>query len=383
MRKVCFIIVNRSNFARVKDLMVDINKDKSLKLQTIACSSSILSKYGSVNKDMKKAGIKIDYEVYSTVSGQNLNSMSKSTGMLLLELSTIFNKLKPDIIITIGDRFETIATAITASYQNIFLCHIQGGELTGSIDERVRHAVTKLSNLHFVCTERSKKILIQMGEKKDRVFNVGCSSIDLIKKINLKKKVNLKKYNFGVGSKTDLKKPYIVVLIHPDTIYYDQNKMLAKEICSALKKINSQVIWIWPNIDAGSDLISQYLSEFRDKNKHLKFNFYKHFKQEDYLRLISNSLLLVGNSSSGIREATYLGIPVVNIGTRQNMRERGKNVLDTKAKASEIYLAIKKQIKIKKYKKNTLYGKGESSKQILKILKNTKLNLEKRFQIKS
>ena len=183
MRKICFIIVNRSNFARVKNLMVDINKDKSLKLQTIACSSSILSKYGSVNKDMKKAGIKIDYEVYSTVSGQNLNSMSKSTGMLLLELSTIFNKLKPDIIVTIGDRFETIATAITASYQNIFLCHIQGGELTGSIDERVRHAVTKLSNLHLVCTERSKRILLQMGEKKDRVFNVGCSSIDLINSI--------------------------------------------------------------------------------------------------------------------------------------------------------------------------------------------------------
>ena len=138
--------------------------------------------------------------------------------------------------------------------------------------------------------------------------------------------------------------------------------MVKKFVCS--KKINSQVIWIWPNIDAGSDLISQYLSEFRDKNKHLKFNFYKHFEQEDYLRLISNSLLLVGNSSSGIREATYLGIPVVNVGTRQNMRERGKNVLDTKAKASEIYLAIKKQIKIKKYKKNTLYGRGKSSKQI-------------------
>ena len=244
-----------------------------------------------------------------------------------------------------------MATGICASFLNIFLSHIQGGELTSSIDEKVRHSITKLSNLHLVCTNQSKNVVLQMGEERKNVFNVGCTSIDLIKKINFRSNVNLSKYKYGVGNIINLRKKYIVVLIHPNTLKYKKNLELVRCTFEAIKKINMQTIWIWPNIDAGSDLMSQFLRTKREKNQNLKINFYKNFEPEDYLKLIFNSECLVGNTSSGIRECSYLAIPFVNIGDRQSDREKGGNVFssktDKKLIEKNILLAIKSKNKLK------------------------------------
>lgn len=379
MRIICIVIYNRSNYGRIKGLLGLLKKDKKISLKIVLASSSILKKYGSLDEILKKDGFKVDYKFYSHLEGENKYTMTKSSGLIILELSSILESIKPDIVVTIGDRYETLATAICASYMNICLVHIQGGELTGSIDEKVRHSVTKLSDYHFVATKRAKKIVIQMGENPKRVYQTGCPSIDIIKRVNFKKKINLKKYNFGIGEKINLNEKYIVVLLHPDTTEENHNEKIIKETIIALKKIDLKIIWLWPNNDSGANIISNKLRNLREQNRFKNINFYKNFEPEDYLKLINNSACLVGNSSSGIRESSYLGIPVVNIGGRQNLREKGKNVINVGLKNQEIFNAIKTQIKSGRFKKENIYGLGNSEFKILKLLKTIKIVHKKLF----
>ncbi len=377
-RKICFVIVNRANYGRIKSLMLRIKNDKNFELQIILSSSTLLKKYGKLDSILKKDGFKISRSFYTHVEGETHSTMTKSTALSLLEISSSLNELKPDIVFTTGDRYETLATAISASYMNIFLCHLQGGELTGSIDENVRHAVTKLSHLHFACTAKSKQRIISMGENPQQVYNVGCPSIDLIKKINFKQKVNLKKHNFGIGYRVDLNKPYHVVLLHPVTTNYN-NDILINSVLNAIFQLKTQVIWIWPNNDAGANIITRKIRSFREKKKDLKINFYTNFEVEDYLKILNKCKSLIGNSSSGVRESSYLGVPVINIGDRQQGRERSNNIHDVEINSEKILKKINQVSKIKRYPKNLIYGKGDSISKIIKILKKTKLDIKKNF----
>lgn len=379
--KITFVIVNRANYGRVRYLLLSLKKNKNFELQIVLCSSTLLNKYGNLDKIIEADGFKINFKIFCNIEGENLISMAKTSGVLINDLSTIINYLNPDCVVTIGDRFESISTAIVASYLNIYLIHIQGGELSGSIDDSIRHAITKFSNLHLVATKNAKKNVIQMGENPKNVFNVGCPSLDEIKKIDFKKKVNLSKkpYFSGTGKLVDLNRNYLVCLIHPDTKNLDSNKKIVENTISAIKRINLQTIYLWPNIDGGSNVISKYLrSVEQDLKDNEIINFYKNFKNDDYYKIIKNSKCLIGNSSSGIRECSYLGVPVVNIGSRQHLREKGTNVVDVKISEESIYKAIKKQMN-KKFKQNNLYGSGDSVKKIIKILSNIKFDIKKNF----
>lgn len=377
-KKICFVLVNRANYGRVRSLMLNIKKSKYFELQTVLISSTLLKKYGNLNELIKRDGIKVNYQLFNHIEGENLYTMTRSTGLALLDLSSIFQKLSPDIVFTIGDRYETLSTAITASFLNIYLVHLQGGELTGSIDEYVRHSVTKLSNLHLVSTKKCRARVIQMGENPKRVFNVGCPSIDIIKSTNLNKNIDFKKYGNGVGYKIDHKKPYYVILLHPVTTKYKENSKLITEMIKVVKNLDHQTVWLWPNNDAGSNMLTKKIRSLRENNEKLKINFFINFAVEDYLRLISKCKCLIGNSSSGIRESSFLGIPVVNIGDRQKLRERGDNVIDTSANAKKIMKSLKIITK-KKIKKTKLYGDGNSNKKIINILKKIDLNTNKSF----
>jgi bifunctional UDP-N-acetylglucosamine 2-epimerase / N-acetylmannosamine kinase len=380
MKKICVVIVNRANYGRVKLLLHKIKKNKKLKLQLILASSTLLKNYGRLDKIISKDGFKINKKFFNHISGENNETMAKSVGLLTIELSSVFNELKPDLVLTIADRYETLATATAASYMNICLAHLQGGELTGSIDESVRHAITKLSHIHLTCTNNSKKRVIQMGENPKKVFNVGCPSIDHIKKINFSKKLSLEKYKFGVGYRVDLSKKYIVVMMHPITNNLDETINNIKNTLSAILKINIPCVWFWPNIDAGSNRISNYIRSFREKNPSNKINFYTNFEIDDFLKLINKSECLIGNSSSGIRESSFLKVPVVNIGSRQDRRERGDNVLDTNNNTNNILKSISKQLKRKNIKTNKIYGNGNSSQKILKIINTVNLDINKKFR---
>ena len=210
-----------------------------------------------------------------------------------------------------------------------------------------------------------------MGENPKYIFNVGCPSIDMIRKTNFKQKLDLKKYGYGLGYRINLNKPYYVILIHPDTKNYNKNSLLINEIFKAALKLEEQVVWLWPNSDAGASIITKKMRMFREKNKELKVNFFTNLDVSDYLKLIKNSKCIIGNTSSGIREGSYLGIPYVCIGDRQYMRERGDNVLDCDVNYKKIINSVKK-ITSKKIRKNMIYGNGKSIEKIYSILKKNK-----------
>lgn len=374
-KKLTFVIVNRANYARIRVLLINLKKSKKFKIDIILVSSPLLKKYGDLEKNIIKDGLRVTSKFFTHIEGENLITMTKSTGLLLLELSTAFESINPDIVFLVGDRYEVLAAAIAANYMNIFLVHLQGGELTGSVDENVRHSVTKLSHLHFVNTKKAKKIVEQLGENPKMVFNVGCPSIDYIKKINFNK-IKIKQ-PFGIGSQVDLEKPYFVFLIHPVTTKYIENNQLINEMIKLAKILDDQIIWIWPNNDAGANFMTKKIRAYREKFNP-KINFVVNFDSISYLKLIKNCKCLIGNSSSAIREGSYLGIKAVNVGDRQQQREQAKNIINAKPNYKDIYRSIK-IITTRNIKKSNLYGNGNSVSQIIKILGKINLNVIKKF----
>ena len=345
IKKIIVVITARASYARVKTFLKEVSKSKKNKLYIILNSSSVLEKFGDITKILKKDNLKIYHKSFTSLEGISLSNQVKTTALNMIDLSVLFKKINPDIVITIADRFETLATAITAAYLNIPLGHIQGGEISGSIDEKVRHSITKLADLHFVSTMQAKRNLVRMGEEKNKVFVTGCPSIDIIKNIkSLKLDFKpIEKYK-GIGSDIDFTKDYIVVMQHPVTTSYQSSTFQINETIRAIKRLNIQTIWMWPNIDVGSDIISKKLRLFREKNKKLKLHFFKNLSPEDFIKLCYNSQILIGNSSIGIRESSYLGINVINIGDRQKGRERGKNIIDVNYNSLEIEKAAKKYL---------------------------------------
>ncbi len=376
-RKVCVVVASRANYGRIKTVLKEIDKHPDLELQLIVGASALLYRFGQVVDVITQDGFEVTARLYSIVEGENLTTMAKSTGLGIIELATIFENLKPDVVLTVADRFETMATAITASYMNIPVAHTQGGEVTGSIDESVRHAITKLSHIHFVATDKSRERVIKMGEEPAHVFNTGCPAIDAISSIDLSLPEDLFTRYGGVGSPIDTAKPYIVVLQHPVTTEYGSGLAQINETLAAIKMLNMQTIWLWPNVDAGSDDISKGLRVFREKNPGVPLHLFRNFAVEDYARLINNCVCLIGNSSSGIREGAFLGVPVVNIGTRQQHRERANNVLDTQYNRESILNAIQSQLKHGRYPSVPLFGDGNSGKKIAELLATEELTIQK------
>lgn len=382
-KKISFVINSRANYARIKQVLISVKNHKDLTLNIIAGASALLERYGKVVNQMEADGFPPDSVIYNSVEGSGVIPMAKTTGLGIIELASIFEKVKPDIVLTVADRYETLSTAVAASYMNIPVAHTQGGEVTGSIDENVRHAITKLSHLHFPATPRAKEYLLRMGEEKERVFLTGCPAMDVLIKNNLSINQDIIKRKKGVGSNVDLRKPYLIVVQHPVTTEYLDSKEQIAETLKAIKQLIDydpiQVIWLWPNIDAGNDVISNYLRSYRELNKEDKIEFIKNVSPEDYACLLNNCLCIVGNSSSAIREGSFLGVPAVNIGNRQLDREMGENIINVKNSYLEIHNAIKKQINHGRYQKSNLYGDGNASEKITDILANTKPKLVKRL----
>ena len=382
MKKICVVVQSRANYGRIKSVMSAIAEHKKLDLQLIVGASAILERFGNPLEIIKKDGFNPSGVIYSILEGENPETMAKSTGMGIIELSSQFRHLKPDIVLTVADRFETMSTAIAASYMNILLAHTQGGEVTGSIDESVRHAITKLSHIHFPSTNKAKRNIIKMGENENNVFLTGCPSLDLINDLDLNLKPDFFHKYGGVGCKINPKDKYIVVLQHPVTTEFNSTNSHIKETLKAVKNIserNIQVVFLWPNVDAGSDKISKYIRSFRESNNLKNFAFFKNFEPEDYIRLINNCSCLVGNSSSGIREGSYLGIPSVNIGNRQSGREKSLNTINVENNSIEIINAINKQLSNGKYPRSNLYGDGNAGKIIANVLAENDFNLIKKL----
>ena len=369
-RKICVVITARPSYSRVKTALQAIKDHPMLDLQLVVAASALLDRYGSAVNFIEKDGFEITAKVFNVLEGENLTAAAKTTGIGILELSTVFDNIKPDIIVTIADRFETMATAISAAFMNIPLAHIQGGEVTGNIDEKVRHSITKLADYHFVSSESAKDRVIKLGEDPEFVFNTGCPSIDIAAIINKDSALDFdpyKKYG-GVGTKPDLSNGYIVVMQHPVTTEYANSRKHIDETLYAVKDLNIPFLWFWPNVDAGADGTSAGIRSFREKYHSSHMHFFKNMEGEDFLRLLANAKCLIGNSSVGIRECAFLGVPVVNIGSRQNKRDRGSNIIDVNYQRDEIVKAIQKWILTGKAKPSNVYGGGNAGEQIGNLL---------------
>lgn len=369
-RKICVVVTARPSYARIKTVLSAIQNHPSLELQLVLAGSALLSRYGDVSKTIEKDGFSIVERIYNVIEGESPTSMAKTTGMAIMELSTVFYNLKPDIVVTIADRFETIATSIASSYQNIPLAHIQGGEVTGNIDEKVRHANTKLADIHLVASNDAMQRVIKMGENKDMVINTGCPSMDLAREVFLCPELDFDpiiKYG-GVGGNINWKNGYIVVMQHPVTTEFKKSKAHIEETLRAVSELNIPTFWFWPNVDAGSDGTSNGIRGYRENNDTSNIHFFKNMEPDDFLRLIINSKCLVGNSSAGIRESAFLGVPVVNIGSRQNRRQRASNVVDCEYSKNDIKNSIEFQLKNTRYDSEHIYGDGYAGKKIANIL---------------
>lgn len=381
MRKICVVVTARPSYSRVKTALQAIQNHPDLELQLVVAASALLDRYGTAVNYIESDGFKIAARVLMVLEGENLTTMAKTTGLGLLELATVFDNLKPDVVVTIADRYETIATTIAAAYMNIPVAHLQGGEVTGSIDEKVRHANTKLADIHFVSTVESANRVKRMGEAENSIHVTGCPSIDIAAAILNSPQLDFDpfiKYG-GVGIKADLFNGYLVAMQHPVTTEYKLARQHAYETLYAIKEINLPTLWFWPNVDAGSDGTSNAIRAFRELEKPANIHFFKNMAPDDFLRLIYNSRCLIGNSSVGIRESSFLGVPVVNIGSRQAGRERGHNVLDVDYDRHSIIQAINKQLTNGQYEKDFLYGRGDAGKRVAELLSIVPLTIEKRL----
>lgn len=378
-RKICVVVTARPSYSRIKTALRAITEHPDLELQLVVAASALLDRYGNALEYIEADGFKVTERVYSVLEGSSTATMAKTAGLGIMELATVFDNLAPDIVVTVADRFETISTAIAASFMNIPLCHIQGGEVTGNIDEKVRHAITKLSDLHLVANTDAQERVVKLGEVKETVHVTGCPSIDLADEIKKKPLLDFdpcEKYG-GVGNYLNPKDGYIVVLNHPVTTEYEKAFEQTNELIRSLSEQNENIYWFWPNVDAGSDGTSGALRSYREVEKPENIHFFKNMEGRDFLKLLCNSKCLIGNSSVGIRECSYLGVPVVNIGSRQNKRRRGQNVMDVKYTKKEILHAVQSQIEHGFYESEDLYGSGNAGQKIADLLAVSYPNIAK------
>jgi UDP-hydrolysing UDP-N-acetyl-D-glucosamine 2-epimerase len=416
-RKILVAVTHRTPYGRLKPVMRAIQNHPKLELQVVVATPvfmhNLLFAMRHVSFDALKAslpfyirarlralfgrkpaidrqehlsriirqdGFPIHARLPLFLEGGNLATMTKSAAAGLLGLPEILAKLKPDVVMVHADRFEMLPVALAASFTNIPLAHTQGGDVSGTIDEMIRHTITKLAHIHFPATEQSRERILRMGEDPRYVFRVGCPTIDVLKNMDFTIDENIFERNGkGYGDPLDFTKPYLLVLQHPVTTEYERARRDMEETIAAIRAINMPTLFFWPNVDAGSDGASAAVREFLKNPGLPALRIFKHFTPEDFYRVLNAAEVAVGNSSSFIREGSYLGTPAVIVGSRQQGRERVKNVVEVSQNRDEIAEAIKRQLKRGRYPPSALFGDGNASERIAEILASIEPAIQKQF----
>ena len=379
-RKICFPIMNRVHYARQIYLLDLLRRDPALKLQIVVGGSVLLEKYGDRHASaIKESGFDIGDELYNVIDGGTHIAMAKTAGLTALEFANSLYTLDSDIVLIRGDRFEQLAIAMVAAYMNKTIAHIEGGDVTGTIDESVRHAITKLAHIHFVTNEPARRRVVQMGEDPSMVFNVGSPDVEFVARTSKGISLSFLKQR-GTGHNIDMHKPYLMVMFHPVTTDAN-NRTYAEILLETIDRLNMQTIWFWPNNDAGTNEIAKAIRVARELGniKHDKIKFVTDVSPEEFSALLSRAACMVGNSSAGFKECSYVGVPVVNVGSRQQGRLRGAHIIDVPCDHAIITKAIKQQLAHGHYPSSDLYYKPNSSKNIVEILKTAPLYSQKIF----
>jgi UDP-hydrolysing UDP-N-acetyl-D-glucosamine 2-epimerase len=380
-RRICVVVGSRANYSSIKSALRAIQEHPDLELQLIVGASALLDRYGGVVSLIQQDGFEPAARVHMLIEGETPTTMAKSTGLGLLELPTVFDQLKPDFVLTVGDRFETMATTLAAAYMNIPIAHTMGGEVSGTIDESIRHAVTKFAHVHFPASRDARERIIRLGERAEDVHLVGCPRVDLVARILSSGNDDLGRQLFdtGVGETLDLNRPFLLVSQHPVTTEYGDGERQITSTLEAVRDVNLPAIVLWPNADAGSEEIARGIRKWRERRLDRDMHFFKNLPVDVYVKLMKRTACLVGNSSSGIREGAFIGTPVVNIGSREAGRERGRNVLDVSHDRRAIADAIRRQIDHGAYPMEPIYGDGKAGDRIAGILASCQVSVQKRI----
>jgi len=379
VKKICVVVGSRANYSSIQSAMQAIREHPTLELQVVAGAAALLDRYGSIVELMERDGFEPLARVHMLIEGENPVTMAKSTGLGLLELPTIYEQLKPDVVLTVGDRFETMATTLAAAYMNIPIAHTMGGEVSGTIDESIRHAVTKFAHIHFPASKQARERIIRLGELPENVHLVGCPRMDLVVEILAQADGTLSEdlFNLGVGGRFELDRPFLIVSQHPVTTEYGQGERQITTTLEAVREVDLPAIVLWPNADAGADDIARGMRKWRERGFDQQMSFFKNLPMEIYVRLMRRTACMVGNSSSGIREGSLIGTPAVNVGTRQHSRERGQNVIDVPHDAAAIAGGILSQIQHGLYPSSPIYGNGKAGGRIAEILATRDVSVQK------
>ncbi|MDD2493922.1 MAG: UDP-N-acetylglucosamine 2-epimerase [Tissierellia bacterium] len=372
MRKLAVVTGTRAEYGLLKITLNKIQNNRNLKLQLIVTGTHLSEEFGSTVKEIEDDGFEIAEKIPILMRNSSKDGISKEMGLLMIQLSQTFLRLKPDILLILGDRYEIFATVSVAMVMNIPIAHISGGEITeGAIDEQIRHSITKMSHIHFPGAEVYAQNIIRMGEESWRVFNVGDPGIENIKftrflsKEELKEQLNL-----------DINRDTLLVTFHPVTLERDLLPYQIESLIKALTETNKNMIITYPNADNGGDYIIKKLEEFQKTNP--KVHLFKNLGITKYLSAMRLCGAVVGNSSSALVEAPYLKIPVVNIGNRQKGRLMAENIISCSNECEDIIEAINKSLtdEFKEKVKHTksLYGEGNTSEEIVKVLESIEIS---------
>jgi UDP-hydrolysing UDP-N-acetyl-D-glucosamine 2-epimerase len=375
-RKVCAVLVDRANYGRLQPVLHAIHAAPDLQLQILAAGSMVLERFGLPIQVVRDEGLPVEGEIYIELEGSTPETMAKSIGFAVVEFASEFRRLRPDIVLLVGDRYEALAAAIAAAYMNLTIAHVQGGEVSGSIDESARHAISKFAHYHFPSTPRSAEYLVRMGERADTVLSVGCPSSDIAR--TLDRTLHPAVINgVGSGAEIDVTKPFLLVIFHPTTTEFGGELIQIGHMLEALDRVAAPTVMLWPNIDAGSDRMSRAIRSFRDQHKPTWLRTIINLRPDDFLRVLAATACAAGNSSSFVRDASYFGTPVVLVGNRQNGRETDVHVTHVDPNADKISGAIQSQLRHGRYAPSRLYGDGHVSARIVRRLAGIELYTQK------
>jgi len=362
--KVAVIVTARPSWAKLQTLCEALKKRDDVELQIIACASALLERYGAVINVIRKEGFTIAAEIYSVIEGENLITSAKETGLLAAALGDHLSHLRPDCVLVCADRHEVLAAAQSAAYLHIPLVHLQGGERTGSIDDKVRDSITALADYHMVCTRRAQMRVYGLTGDESRIWWTGCPSIDLAKQALTEPPVTVDELG-GAGAPIDLTQPFGVILQHPVTSEAEDAGTQLYETLEATACYHRDLQWIamWPGQDAGAGAASKVLRAYQGE-----VHTVRSLPPSRFLKLLTQTQVLVGNSSASVREGAFLGTPAVVVGSRQHGRERGPNVIDVPHNCERIAEAVSIQRMRGPYPSSTLYGRGDSGQRIAEVI---------------
>lgn len=357
------VLVDRANYGRIKPVMKAIAARPELQLQVVAAGTMVLERFDQPVNVVRRDGFDVNGEVYLELEGSTPATMAKSVGFGVVEFSSEFQRLKPDVVLLIGDRYEMLAAAIAAAYMNLCIAHIQGGEVSGSIDESARHAISKFAHFHFPSTQRSAEYLVRMGERPDTILSVGCPSSDIARTFDRTLTSEIVNTGGG-GAPVNVTEPFLLTLFHPTTTEYGGERAQMEAVLEALRQLAMQTVLLWPNIDAGSDHISKAIRSFRVNHQPSWLRNLTNLSPENYLKVLANTSCAIGNSSSFVRDAGYFGTPVVLVGNRQEGRETDAHVTRVAPTPEEVFAAAQTLLARGRFAPSKLYGDGYVSERI-------------------